>query len=205
MTMRPGLIGLVLGLSALTVAAAAGAQTPTGNGVKQQQERTVPQPGNNAPVWRDVRSGQPNYTSIKGRETNVLVQSWGDTWRRIRNGPVTFYGGWLVVLIAVAVLAFYFWQGPVNLHDRPSGRLIRRFSTLEQVVHWSAAISFCVLGISGLIMLFGKYVLLPVIGYTLFAWLTALRKNLYNFIPPLFIGFAIAIIFFWRCDNLPKS
>src|ERR1700740_3835047 len=98
MTMRPGLIGLVLGLFALTVAAAAGAQKPTENGVKQQQERTVTQPGNNAPVWRDVRSGQPNYTSIKGRETNVLVQSWGDTWRRIRNGPVTFYGGWLAPL-----------------------------------------------------------------------------------------------------------
>ena len=49
------------------------------------------------------------------------------------------------------------------------------------------AISFCVLGLSGLIMLFGKHVLLPVIGYTLFAWLTALGKNLHNFVAPLFI------------------
>jgi formate dehydrogenase subunit gamma len=176
------------------------------NDARQQQERQVTQPGNNAPVWREVRKeGQEHFTTIKGRETGVLVQSAGDTWRRIRNGPVTFYGGWLVVLIAVAVLAFYFWKGPVKLHDRPSGRLIRRFSTLEQVVHWSAAISFCVLGISGLIMLFGKYVLLPVIGYTLFAWLTALGKNLHNFIAPLFIVSIIAMIFMWLRDNLPKS
>ncbi len=54
-------------------------------------------------------------------------------------------------------------------------------------MHWAVAISFCVLGLSGLIMLFGKYVLLPVIGYTLFAWLTALSKNLHNFVGPVFI------------------
>ena len=62
------------------------------------------------------------------------------------------------------------------------------------MVHWSAAISFCVLGISGLLMLFGKYVLLPVIGYTLFAWLTALGKNLHNFVAPFFIVAVLAMI-----------
>jgi formate dehydrogenase subunit gamma len=88
-----------------------------------------------------------------------------------------FYGGWLVVLVLVSILAFYFTFGPVKLHERPSGRLMRRFSTVDQVVHWSVAISFCVLGLSGLIMFFGKHVLLPVIGYTLFGWLTALVQE----------------------------
>src|SRR5678816_109388 len=105
-------------------------------------------------------------STVKGRETEVLVQSWGETWRQIRNGPVTFYGGWLVVLVLIAILAFYFTFGPVKLHGKPTGRLIQRFSTVDQVVHWSVAISFCILGISCLIMLFGKYVLLPIIGYT---------------------------------------
>ena len=175
--------------------------------VKEQQQRAVTQPGNNAPVWREVRQGQSPYTnsSVQGRETNVLVQSWGETWRQIRNGPVTFYGGWLVVLVALAILAFYFTFGPVKLHERPTGRLIRRFSTVDQVVHWSVAISFCVLGISGLIMFFGKHVLLPIIGYTLFAWLTALSKNLHNFIAPLFIVSVIAMIVLFVRHNLPKS
>jgi len=204
---------LLLALLALLSAGAALAQSDS----QQQRQRQAEQPGNNAPVWRDVKSGEKNVTTVKGRETDVLVQpparfpgqnamaSAGEAWRKFRNGPVTFYGGSLVVLVAIAVLAFYLWKGPVTLHSRPSGRLIRRFSTLEQVVHWSAAISFCVLGISGLIMLFGKYVLLPVIGYTLFAWLTALGKNLHNFIAPLFIVSVIAMIFMWLRDNLPKA
>jgi formate dehydrogenase subunit gamma len=185
--------------------------------IKEQQQRQVQQPGNNAPVWREVQSGAPNFTSIPGRETNVLIQpparfpgqdavtTAGEAWRQFRNGPVTFYGGWLVVLVGIAILAFYFAKGPVKLHERPSGRLIHRFSTVEQVVHWSTAISFCVLGLSGLIMLFGKYILLPVIGYTLFGWLTALSKNLHNFIAPLFIVSVLAMIVLFIRDNLPRA
>ena len=178
---------------------------PEDPNVQAQQQRSVTQPGNNAPVWRDVRSGQEHFTDMRGREMGVLIQSAGETWRQIRNGPVTFYGGWLLVLILLAILVFYFTFGAVKLHDRPSGRLIRRFSTVDQLVHWSVAISFCVLGLSGLIMFFGKYLLLPVIGYTLFGLLAGLAKNLHNFIAPLFIVSVIAMVALYVRHNLPKS
>ena len=171
-----------------------------------QQQRQLTQPGNNAPMWREVRKeGEQHYTSVKGRETGVLVQSAGETWRQIRNGPVTFYGGWLVVIVCLIIAALYFARGPVKLHERPTGRMVHRFSSFEQVVHWCTAISFVVLGLSGLIMLFGKYVVLPVIGYTLFAWLTALAKNLHNFVGPFFIVSVLAMILMWVRDNLPRA
>jgi formate dehydrogenase subunit gamma len=174
--------------------------------VQEQQKRQVMQPGNNAPVWREVRKeGEEHYTSVKGRETGVLVQSAGETWRQIRNGPVTFYGGWLVIAVLLIIGALYAAKGSVKLHDRPTGRLIHRFSTTEQVVHWCTAISFCILGLSGLIMLFGKHVLLPVFGYTLFAWLAALSKNLHNFVAPFFILAVLVMIFLWLRDNLPRA
>ncbi len=170
-----------------------------------QQQRRLDQPGNNAPVWRDVRKeGQSHYTTAQGREAGVLVQSAGETWRQIRNGPVTFYGGWLVVLVVLAIAALYFAKGPVKLHDKPTGRMIERFTLAERWAHWVMGISFVVLGISGLIILFGKYVLLPVIGYTLFAWLTALAKNLHNFVAPLFAVSLVVFIAMFVKDNLPK-
>ena len=203
---------LLLWLS-LMVAGAAFAQQqnpPAGSEdpIKAQQERSVTQPGNNAPVWREVRrgdSGPYTTTTVRGRETEVLVQSWGDTWRRIRNGPVMFYGGWLLVLAIAAILGLYLLKGPVKLHEPLSGRPMRRFSAFEMTVHWTTAISFCLLGISGLIMFFGKNLLLPLIGYTLFAWLTQLSKNLHNFIAPLFIAAVVVMIFMWLRDNLPRS
>jgi formate dehydrogenase subunit gamma len=189
----------------------------TADPIKEQQQRQMTQPGNNAPVWREVQQGTPNYTSIPGRETDVLIQpparflgqdvsvTAGEAWRQFRNGPVTFYGGALVLVVAVAILAFYFLFGPVKLHGRPTGRLLRRFSTIDQVVHWTVAISFCVLGLSGLIMFFGKYVLLPIMGYTLFAWLTVLSKNLHNFIAPFFIVSVAAMIVLYLRHNLPRA
>lgn len=190
-------------LVSLLLAVAGGAQAQSR--VEEQQQRRVEQPGNNAPVWREVRSGNEGYTSIPGREVGVLVQSGGETWRQIRNGPVTVYGGWLVVVVMLILAAIFFAKGPIKLHDKATGRMIERFTQLERWAHWVMGISFVVLGVSGLILLFGKHVLLPVIGYTLFAWLTALSKNLHNFIAPLFaVSLLIFIIMFIK-DNLPKS
>jgi formate dehydrogenase subunit gamma len=190
---------------------------PRQDEIQAQQQRSVTQPGNNAPVWRNVQSGAPNYTSIPGRETAVLIQpparflgqrqvsTAGEAWRQFRNGPVTFIGGWGLVAVIAIILGFYAWKGPVKLTEPPSGRLMRRFSAFEMTVHWSAAISFCILGLSGLIMLFGKHVLLPLIGYTLFAWLTQLGKNLHNFIAPLFLVSAAIMVVMWLRDNLPRA
>jgi formate dehydrogenase subunit gamma len=207
---------------ALALAAPAAAQTqpgqpPAADSAKAQQEQAVSQPGNNAPVWREVKSGQPNYTSIPGREVGVLVQQQarfpgqdnmstaGEAWRKFRNGPITFYGGWLVLLVVAVIAAIYFTLGPIKLHDKPSGRMIERFSLAERWAHWIVAISFCVLGVSGLIILFGKHVLLPVLGYTLFAWLTSLAKNLHNFVAPLFIVGLLVFIVMYVKDNLPEK
>jgi formate dehydrogenase subunit gamma len=224
MKTRSGLVGLAISLCVAMLSATALAQAPAPAPAPAQPaaddtqaKRQVVQPGNNAPVWREVRSGEANYTSIKGPETGVLVQpqakffgqdtmsTAGEAWRKYRNGPITFYGGWLVVLAAVAIGAFYLWKGPIKLHEPPSGRLMLRFTTLERWAHWSVAISFCVLGISGLVMLFGKHVLLPVIGYTLFAWLTMLMKNLHNFIGPLFLISIVLFAVIYVRYNFPSA
>jgi len=44
-----------------------------------------------------------------------------------------------------------------------------------------------------------------VFGYTLFAWLAALSKNLHNFVAPFFILAVLVMIFLWLRDNLPRA
>jgi len=168
-----------------------------------QQQRAQSQPYNNAPIWRDVRSGKEEYTSIKGRETGVLVQTYGETWRQLRNAWITPIGGWLIALVAAVIGAYYWSKGSLKLHSAPTGRLIERFTPLERYAHWVMGISFAILGVTGLIMFVGKYVLLPVIGYTLFAWLTQLSKHLHNFVGPLFALSLLVFIVIYIRDNLP--
>jgi formate dehydrogenase subunit gamma len=204
---------------AMAFALPAGAQqAPAQNdSAKAQQQRAVEQPGNNAPVWREVRSGHPNYTSAQGREAGVLIQpharfpgqenmsSAGEAWRLFRNGPITFYGGWLIVLAALGIAAFYFAKGPLMLHEKRTGRLVQRFSTVERWAHWSVAISFCVLAVTGMLLLFGKHVLLPILGHTMFGWLGSLAKNLHNFLAPLFMVSLVSFIAIYIRDNLPEK
>jgi formate dehydrogenase subunit gamma len=175
---------------------------------KEQVQRQQTQPLNNAPVWRDVRSGEtpPYQTSqVRGIETTVLVQSGGEIWRQIRNGPITIYGGWLIVLVVAAIGLFYWRKGAIKLHGKPTGRLVERFNSWARIIHWSTAISFVILGITGLVILFGKYVVLPLLGPTVFSWLAVLAKNLHNFVGPLFAVCTVIMIVTFVKDNLPKA
>ena len=70
----------------LAVACIAGAQSPAvssteADQAKQQAAQQQVQPLNNQPVWKEIRSGEAQYTSIPGRETNILIQPQGQTWR----------------------------------------------------------------------------------------------------------------------------
>jgi formate dehydrogenase subunit gamma len=185
--------------------------------VKGQQQRSVNQPGNNSEVWREVRSGESHFTSVPGREMGVLQQQQarfpgqdqmstaGEAWRKFKNGPVTFWGGWLLVAVIAIIAGIYFAMGPITAHEPESGRMILRFTRLERWTHWTVAISFCTLGITGIFIMFGKFLLLPIIGYTLNAWLLQFSKALHNFVAPVFMVSLVVFIVVYVKDNLPEK
>ncbi len=179
-------------LGALAVAIAvvasvpAGAQQTQGDPASTQAQRQETQPLNNAPVWRDVRSGAPGVTTVQGVETGVLVQSGGETWRQIRE-PIAFWGGLLVAVSVLGLALVHLVLGPLGPGGDPPGRLIRRFSAADRHAHWLMAICWVVLAITGLILSFGKTVLLPVLGYPVFAWVASMAKTLHNFTGPILV------------------
>ena len=172
---------------------------------KQEQQRAISQPYNNAPMWKSARGAVEGYTSIPAPEAGVLIQDGGQNWRALRNGWFSVIGGWALVAMMLLIGTFYAWKGTVQLRDSPTGRMIERFTLLERMAHWGTAISFSVLAISGLILLFGKTLLIPVIGFTLFSWLAILAKNLHNFLGPLFIVSCIITFVIFVRDNFPKA
>ena len=174
----------------LAVVCGAAAQSPAvspkeADEAKQQQERQITQPLNNQPVWSEIRSGQPQYTSVPARDQHPHPAAGSDLARcRV---PVSTGGGFLVAFALLMLAAFYLWRGPIVVHGPPAGRLIERFSVVERAVHWTVAIAFATLALTGLIISLGKAVLLPLIGYTLFSWLAILAKNLHNFVGPILV------------------
>lgn len=198
-----------MGLLILLFGVIAGPAAAAESDAQTQAQRQVDQPLNNAPFWREVRRGggdnADQTTQVRGIETNVLIQSKGQMWREIRNGPITIYGGWLIVIVFVGLGVLYAWKGPIHLHEPLTGRKIVRFTPWERLVHWTVAICFVILGTSGIVMLFGKYFLLPITGHGLFSWLGILSKTLHNFVGPLFV---VSIMFMFATyvrDNAPDS
>ena len=182
-------------------------------------ERAKVQPGNNAPMWRDVGKGVAGYSSLPVREApeaGVLIQPFveypgsrltnaGEAWRQVRNNWIIPYGGSLLFIVALAIAIFYWRKGAIRLHGTPTGREIERFTPFERSAHWSNAIAFVVLAVSGLVMAFGKFIFQPVIGDTLFGWLTYALKNAHNFAGPLFAVSLTVVFFTFIKDNLPAK
>ena len=160
------------------------------------------QPGNNAPAYREARRGEDQSITFRAPADRRMIQSEGQTWRAARNGPLTVWGGWLLAGVFLAIAAFYLWRGKITLEGQPTGRLIQRFSSVERMAHWTVAGCFVILALSGLTMLFGKHVLLPVVGYTLFSWLAWAAKNLHNLVGPLFFAAILLFMALFAKDNV---
>jgi len=197
-------------------AAASGPALPAADETNAQRARS--QPGNNAPFWRGVRESgkQAGVTSLPGGEKGVLIQEFvqypgsrlttaGEAWREVRNRWILPYGGALLVIVVLAIALFYKAKGPIDVHAPPTGRKIERFTYFERAAHWTNAIAFVSLAISGIVMAFGKFFLLPVIGSTLFGWLTYALKNLHNFAGPLFAVSLVVVFFTFLRDNWPSK
>ncbi len=178
--------------------------------------RARSQPGNNAPFWRAVRDSgkREGVTSLPGAEKGVLVQQFvqypgsritsaGEAWREVRNRWLLPYGGALLVLVVLAIAIFYWRRGPMGGHLPDTGRVIERFTPFERAAHWANAIAFVLLAVSGLVMAFGKFVLLPVLGGTLFGLLTYALKTAHNFAGPLFAVSLVVIFVTFLRDNMP--
>lgn len=183
-------------------------------------QRNAVQPGNNAPMWRNVQKGMDGYTSLpksQAPEAGNLIQApvkypgaplttAGEAWRQVRNNWLIPYGGALFLIVLGAMAIFYFTKGKLGHSEADAGHgaRIERFTPFERSAHWANAISFVILAVSGIVMAFGKFFLLPIIGGTLFGYFTFLLKNLHNFVGPLFAVSLVIVFFTFLRDNWPR-
>lgn len=184
-------------------------------------QRNRVQPGNNAPMWRDVQRGVEGYSSLpksQAPEAGVLIQGQvqypgsrlttaGEAWRQVRNNWIIPYGGALIIISIVALAIFWFTKGAIGHNDAVGGggRRIERFTPFERAAHWTNAVAFVVLGLSGIVMAFGRFFLLPIMGGTLFGYFTYLLKNLHNFFGPLFAVSLLIVIITFVKDEFPRK
>lgn len=156
-------------------------------------------------MWSQVnKGGIRGKVSLPDKQAGQLIQRDGEKWRMIRVGFIYSFGGWLLLGVFIALGIFFALRGRIQIDAGPSGRTIERFNALERFTHWLTASSFIVLGITGLNILYGKAVLMPILGKSAFASLTMLGKLAHNYISFAFMLGITLMLVMWIKDNLPN-
>jgi formate dehydrogenase subunit gamma len=138
---------------------------------------------------------------IPDRKASVLIQPAGRTWDYFHE-VLLHWGGAIVILGTIVFLGLaYLIIGRIRIAEGRSGKKILRFKAFERFSHWLTAVSFVVLGLTGLNITFGKILLLPVVGPDIFSDISQVAKYVHNFTSFSFVvGLVLITLIFFR-DN----
>jgi formate dehydrogenase subunit gamma len=152
--------------------------------------------------WREVRDAEPGYTTARGPEANVLIQSRGESWRRLRNGPVKIVGAVMALGVIAALLTYHLLTGGARLEHR-TGRKLLRWAVSDRVLHWYTAVLFVILAVTGLSLLWGSNVLIPVVGKQAFAAWAAVAKLAHDYLALPFVAGLVVMLVKWFHHSVP--
>lgn len=155
-------------------------------------------------LWRALRFGTADITTqARNPAATTLMQDGGMWWLKFREGPLLKIAVYLLGGTLALLALFYLIRGRIRIHGEKTGRTIVRFKAIERFGHWLLASSFIVLGITGLISLFGRKVLIPTFGHEAFSSLAVLSKWVHNNISWAFMVALVIIFVAWVVHNLP--
>ncbi|HSM39760.1 MAG TPA: formate dehydrogenase subunit gamma [Afifellaceae bacterium] len=157
-----------------------------------------------ADLWRAIKGGDRGNVSIPDAKAGVMVQQQGEAWRNIRNVTVPKFGAY-VILGMIGLLALFFAvRGRLRISSGRAGITITRFTMLERAGHWLTASSFVILALTGLNILYGRSLLIPLIGKEAFAVIAEGGKYIHNYVAFAFIAGLVFIFVNWVANNIPN-
>jgi formate dehydrogenase subunit gamma len=99
---------------------------------------------------------------------------------------------------------FYIARGRIRIDGGPAGSTITRFKAVERFGHWVLAGSFILLGVTGLLTLFGRVILAPYFGKELNSTLLIASKWIHNNVSWAFMLALIMVFVMWVVHNIPN-
>jgi formate dehydrogenase subunit gamma len=193
--LRAIVAGLALSLI-IAVAAPAGAQqprqiNPTASAVQEEQ------------LLRELNSVSGRTTLPDAKSANIINPP-GRDYRGFHESALPWVGGIAIIGMLIVLALFYFAKGPIRfVRAGGTGAKILRFNAFERFTHWLTATSFILLALSGLNYIFGKRLLMPLIGPDAFAVWSQYAKYIHNYLAwPFMIGILIMLVL-WVRHNLP--
>ncbi len=138
-------------------------------------------------------------TQVPGVDSTVLVNEKGELWRQYRSLNLVPASMWILGGAGLLLLLVYLLVARQSKGPPDSGKRLLRFESYERSLHWFMAVLFIFLGLSGLILLFGRPLLIPVLGKEFFSALASASKEGHNLLGPVFlVSILLFLARFWR-------
>jgi formate dehydrogenase subunit gamma len=164
-----------------------------------------PGPGNDAPFWREVRRGEQGYVPIPNEWAGMLVQSGGESWGTFRNGPYQTWAGYVILGTMALLSLFSALRGRIGLEHGRAGFRVERFNGLERFAHWLTATCFVILAVTGFNLVFGRQLVMPLVGKEAYAAVSMWGKLAHDFLGFGFmVGIALMFVL-WVWQNIPSG
>ena len=171
------------------------------------------QPNSVNPTASAVKEQQllQELSKISGRGTIPDAKSYiiehpaGRDWRSFHESTLPWIGGILIIGMIVLLAIYYFWHGTIRIEAGRSGRTIVRFGGFERFLHWTMAVSFVILGLTGLNITFGKRLLLPMMSPLGFSTWSTWAKYAHDFSSFPFVISVVILALVWIKDNFPTA
>ena len=205
-----GFVFFLLSLTAITIpkAYAENPNKPVGNiNGPDAQQIGIKSPASD--LWRAVRQrekdGSGNITGlsqVKGPNASTLINVEGQKWRDWRTSKLIPYSMYAIGGTLLVIALFRLIRGKIKIKAGRSGKKIKRFTNFQRFVHWSVAILFVILGITGVILTLGRYGLLPLVGKEAFGFIAYYGKLLHNYLGPVFSVMMVVMLFTFIKGNL---
>jgi formate dehydrogenase subunit gamma len=175
-------------------------------GVPTPRELVRSWQGNVADVAEMLRPSErvEGHSSVPYQVAQFFEDPSSRVYRERRNDIVRHAGGWLIFGAIFVLAAFLAVRGRVEVKDGFSGETVPRFNWLERGNHWMVATAFVVLGLTGLVIIYGRTLLIPLIGPQAngdVAWASAWLHM--AFAVPFTLGL-LAMIVLWVRENIPN-
>ncbi len=158
-----------------------------------------------ANFWRAVRQGLPGFTTVTSEGHKVFITNSGENWREIRNNLIMPLSQWVLALALAAMGLFYYFAGKDKLEKPRSGIKIERYTLGERILHWTTAVLFVIMALTGLSLLLGRVMLIPILGHWAVSGYLRTTKGLHNYCGPLLLLGILLEILIWVRFNIPKK
>lgn len=149
-------------------------------------------------LWRAVRQRNVDITGksqVKGPTAETLINVSGQEWREFRRSKLIPYSAYALGGVLLVIALFRLIRGKIKIKSGRSGKKIHRFTGFQRFVHWSVAITFLILGLTGVILTLGRFGLLPLIGKETFGTIATVGRDIHNYLGPVFAVMLIVMLF----------